>query len=190
MTMLKTLDAANRSERRPFRVPRSVQQTIPVQRIYKDGIWGVNGKFTMTWRFADINYALASREDQEDMFRAYCGVLNALPTDATTKITIHNRRLNSADFHKSVLMRQQGDGLDAYRREYNAMLLDKAAESNNLVQDKYITISVSRKSVEEARAYFHRLDADLAKSLGQLDTGARILDNHERLRTEIYRLKH
>ena len=180
--MLKTLDAANRSERRPFRVPRSVQQTIPVQRIYKDGIWGVNGKFTMTWRFADINYALASREDQEDMFRAYCGVLNALPTDATTKITIHNRRLNSADFHKSVLMRQQGDGLDAYRREYNAMLLDKAAESNNLVQDKYITISVSRKSVEEARAYFHRLDADLAKSLGQLDTGARILDNHERLR--------
>ena len=61
-------------------------------------------------------------------------------------------------------------------------LLDKAAESNNLVQDKYITISVARKSVEEARAYFHRLDADLAKSLGQLDTGARILDNHERLR--------
>ena len=57
------------------------------------------------------------------------------------------------------------------------MLLDKAAESNNLVQDKYITISVARKSVEEARAYFHRLDADLAKSLGQLDTGARILDN-------------
>ena len=120
--MLKTLDAANRSEKRPFHVPRSVQQTIPIQRIYKDGIWVVNGKFTQTWRFADINYALASREDQEDMFRAYCGVINALPTDATTKITINNRRLNSADFHKAVLMRQQGDGLDAYRREYNTML--------------------------------------------------------------------
>ena len=60
--MLKTLDAANRSERRSFRVPRSVQQTIPVQRIYKDGIWVVNGKFTMTWRFADINYALPRKE--------------------------------------------------------------------------------------------------------------------------------
>ena len=180
--MLKTLDAANRSEKRPFRVPRSVQQTIPIQRIYKDGIWVVNGKFTQTWRFADINYALASREDQEVMFWAYCGVINALPTDATTKITINNRRLNSADFHKAVLMRQQGDGLDAYRREYNTMLIGKAAESNNLVQDKYITISIARKSVEEARAYFHRLDADLTKSLGQLDTGARVLDNHERLR--------
>ena len=56
--MLKTLDAANRSERRPFSIPRSVQQTIPIQRIYKDGIWQVNGKLTQTWRFADINYEM------------------------------------------------------------------------------------------------------------------------------------
>lgn len=180
--MLKTLEAANRSERRPLKIPRSVQQTIPIQRIYKDGIWLVNGKYTHTWRFADINYTLASHEDQEDMFRAYCAVLNALPTDAAIKITINNRRLNSADFHKTVLMREQGDGMDVYRREYNAMLIDKAAESNNLVQDKYITVAVARKSVEEARTYFHRVDADLSKNLGRLDSGARLLDNHERLR--------
>lgn len=180
--MLKTLDAANRSERRPFSIPRSVQQTIPIQRIYKDGIWQVNGKLTQTWRFADINYALASPEDQEDMFRAYCGVLNALPTDAAIKITINNRRLNSTDFHRTVLMREQPDALNPYRREYNAVLTEKAAESNNLVQDKYITVAVAKKSVEEARAYFHRLDADFAKTLGQMDSGARMLDNHDRLR--------
>lgn len=180
--MLKTLEAANRSERRPLKIPRSVQRTIPIQRIYKDGIWLVNGKYTQTWRFADINYTLASYEDQEDMFRAYCGVLNALPTDASIKITINNRRLNSTDFHKTVLMQEQGDSMDVYRREYNAMLLDKAAESNNLVQDKYITVTVARKSIEEARTYFRRVDTDLSKNLGRLDSGARCLDNHERLR--------
>ena len=147
--MLKTLAAANRSERTAFKIPHSVQQTIPIQRIYRDGIWQVNGKFSQTWRFADINYTLASYEDQKEMFTAYCAVLNSLPTDATTKITINNRRLNSADFHKSVLMREQGDGLDLYRREYNAVLMDKAAGSNNLVQDKYITICTARKNVEE-----------------------------------------
>ncbi len=147
--MLKTLDAANRSERRPFFIPRSVQQTIPIQRIYKDGIWQVNGKLTQTWRFADVNYALASPEDQEDMFRAYCGVLNALPTDAAIKITINNRRLNSTDFHRTVLMKERPDALNSYRREYNAVLVEKAAESNNLVQDKYITVAVAKKSVEE-----------------------------------------
>jgi len=180
--MIKTLAAANRSERERFKIPRSVQQSIPVQRIFRDGIWQSGGKFTQTWRFADINYSLASHEDQEDMFRSYCAVLNSLPTDATTKITINNRRLNGADFKRSVLMQQKGDCLDVYRREYNGVLTEKAAVSNNLIQDKYITVSVPRKNVDEARAFFHQVDADLSKNLGRLDSGARILGNQERLR--------
>ena len=88
--MRKTLTAANRGERVPFKIPRSVQQSIPIQRAWQDGIWQVNGRFSQTWRFADINYSLASYEDQRDMFTSYCGVLNSLPTDAVTKITIHN----------------------------------------------------------------------------------------------------
>ena len=51
--MIKTLLAADRSEREHFRIPRSVQQSIPVQKIYRDGIWQVGGgKYSRTWRFA------------------------------------------------------------------------------------------------------------------------------------------
>lgn len=180
--MIKTLAAADRSERVPFKIPRSVQQSIPIKRIYKDGVWEVGRKFSRTWRFADINYALASHEDQLDMFRAYCAVLNSLPTDATTKITICNRRLIGSDFRRSVLMRMRGDKLDPYRTEYNGIVSEMAAASNNLVQDKYITVALPRKNVEEARTYFHRVDADLGKNFGRLDSGARPLDNHDRLR--------
>ena len=180
--MSKTLRAANRSERVPFKIPRSVQQSIPIQCIYRDGIWQVNGKYSQTWRFADINYSLASYEDQRDMFTSYCGVLNSLPTDAVTKITIYNRRLNSSDLQHSVLMQERGDTMDKYRREYNQVLMEKASASNNLIQDKYITVSVARKSADEARAFFHRVDADLSKNLGRLDSGAKALDAYERLR--------
>ena len=180
--MSKTLRAANRSERVPFKIPRSVQQSIPIQCIYRDGIWQVNGKYSQTWRFADINYSLASYEDQRDMFTSYCGVLNSLPTDAVTKITIYNRRLNSSDFQHSVLMQERGDPMDKYRREYNQVLMEKASASNNLIQDKYITVSVARKNADEARAFFHRVDADLSKNLGRLDSGAKALDTYERLR--------
>ena len=34
--MIKTLLAADRSERERFRIPRSVQQSIPIQKIYRD----------------------------------------------------------------------------------------------------------------------------------------------------------
>ena len=180
--MIKTLVAANRSEKERFKIPRSVQQSIPIRCIFRDGIWQVGNKYSRTWRFADINYALASYEDQRDMFTAYCGVLNSLPTDATTKITINNRRLNGVDFQRSVLMKSRGDGLDRYREEYNAVLTEKTADSNGLLQDKYITVSVARKKIEEAGSFFSRGDADLGKSFGRLDSGARPLDNHERLR--------
>lgn len=34
------------------------------------------------------------------------------------------------------------------------MLLDKATGANGIMQEKYITISVVKKDIEEARAYF------------------------------------
>ena len=48
----------------------------------------------------------------------------------------------------------RGDFRDEYRKEYNQMLLDKATGANGIVQEKYLTISVVKKDIEEARAYF------------------------------------
>ena len=90
--------------------------------------------------------------------------------------------LNGADFQRSILMRERGNDLDRYRREYNRVVTDKASESNDLIQDKYITVSVARKSIEESRTFFHRVDTDLGKNFGRLESGAHPLDNQERLR--------
>ena len=45
------------------------------------------------------------------------------------------------------------------------MLLDKATDANAIIQEKYITISVCKKNVEEARNYFARVGADLIAPL-------------------------
>ena len=182
MILIKALAAANRSERDKFTIPRSVQQSIPVKRIYGDGIWQVGRKHSRTWRFTDVNYAAASEDDQRGIFLSYGGVLNSLPTDAAAKVTIINRRLNPVDFERTMLMKERGDGLDKYRREANAILTQRAAESNNLVQEKYITLSIPQRKIEESRAYFRRVDANLSKSFGRLDSGARPVSNHDRLR--------
>ena len=90
----------------------------------------------------DINYAVASREDQEAMFLEYSELLNSFVSGATTKITINNRRLIRQDFEKAILIPMREDGLDVYREEYNIMLLEKATGSNRMVQEKYVTVSV------------------------------------------------
>lgn len=107
-----------------------MQDVIPIRRIWPDGIFQVGSKFTKMYRFTDINYLVASREDKESMFLTYSELLNSLDSGATTKLTIYNHRQNRASFEKSILMPMKEDGLDQYRKEYNQMLLDKAIAWN------------------------------------------------------------
>ena len=62
------------------------------------------------------------------------------------------------------------------------MLLDKATGANGLIQEKYVTITVGRKDVEEARAYFARVGADITSHFGNLGASCTELDATERLR--------
>lgn len=88
------------------------------------------------------------------MFIDYSELLNALDSGASAKITINNRRIDKAEFEKSLLLPMKEDGLDHYRKEYNEMLLSKVTGTNNsVVQDRYITITVAKKTIDEARTY-------------------------------------
>lgn len=181
--MIKTLQTIFKQDKEKFRIPRSVQQVIPIQAIWADGVFQVGrNKFTRTYKFMDINYAVASREDQEAMFLEYSELLNSFDSGATTKITINNRRLNRQDFEKVILIPMREDGLDVYREEYNEMLLEKATGSNRIVQEKYVTVSVYKKTVEEARNYFTRVGTDLMSHFARLGSKCVELDATERLR--------
>ena len=180
--MIKTIKTMSKQEKERYTVPRKVQDVIPVRRIWPDGIFLTGNRFSKTYRFSDINYLVASREDKESMFLTYSELLNSLDSGAVTKITINNRRLNKANFETSILMPIQGDFRDEYRGEYNQMLLDKATGANGIMQEKYITISVVKKDVEEARAYFARVGADLISHFAALGSKCVELDASERLR--------
>ena len=116
------------------------------------------------------------------MFLEYSELLNSLDSGATTKITVNNRRLNKVDFEQTILIPMAEDGLDKYRKEYNKMLLDKATGANSIVQDKYVTVSVCKKNIEEARNYFARVGADLISHFARLGSRCVELEAEEKLR--------
>ena len=92
--MIKTLQTTLKQDKERFKVPRSVQDIIPIRRLWPDGIFQFGSKYSKTMRFSDINYAIASKEDKTAMFLSYSELLNALDTGSTTKITINNKRIN------------------------------------------------------------------------------------------------
>ena len=181
--MIKTMKMLFKQDKEKFVVPKGVQDIIPVKAIYSDGIFQVGkNKYAKTYKFEDINYAVASRDDQQGMFLEYCQLLNSLDSGATTKLTINNRRLNSLDFRRKILIPLRKDAMDVYRDEYNRMLFAKATHSNSIVQDKYVTISVTKKNIEDARIYFARVGSDLISHFNRLGSKCTELDVNERLR--------
>ena len=180
---MKTVKMLFKQDKEAFVVPKGIQDVIPVQRIWQDGIFQVGkNKYSKCYRFTDINYAVASRSDKEGMFLEYSELLNSFDTGATTKITILNRRLNKVDFEKNILLPLNEDELDEYRKEYNKMLLDKTKGANGITQEKFLTVSINKKSVEEARSYFSRIGADLVNHFAQLGSKCIELEAVDRLR--------
>ena len=92
MPIIKTLVKATKLEKEKFTIPKSVQDAIPIQRIWPDGIFQVGSRFSKTFSFTDINYQIAGKEDKTAMFLDYSELLNALDSGASAKITINNRK--------------------------------------------------------------------------------------------------
>ncbi|MBR3162110.1 MAG: ATP-binding protein [Bacilli bacterium] len=179
-----------KKDKEKFIAPKGVQDIIPIKRIWKDGIFLVGkNTYSKTFRFTDINYAVASKEDKEEMFLDYSEILNSFDVGATTKISITNRRLNKIDFENTILLPMCNDNMDIYRKEYNNMLLSQIVGSNGIIQEKYITITINKNSLDEARTYFRRVGTELSNHF--LKLGSKFIemnaDNRLRLYYDFYR---
>ena len=103
--MIKTLTTLLKQDKEKFVVPKGVQDCIPITAIYDDGIFRVGkDKYSKSFKFTDINFAVASREDKEAMFLEYSELLNSLDSGATTKTDYQQQTIESLGFEKTILI--------------------------------------------------------------------------------------
>lgn len=179
---MKAIKQVMKKDQEPYRVPKRVQDVIPIKCMWRDGIFLVGTRYSKTFKFTDINYMVASQDAQKKLFLSYAALINSLDCSATTKITVNNRHLNRKNFADTVLMRLKNDYLDYYRMEYNDVIMSKATGGNGIIQEKYVTLSVCKKNIEDARAYFARAGAELTARFAALGAKATEMDTTEKLR--------
>ena len=180
--MLKSIKKLLAQEKEKYRIPRKVQDLIPIDCIWKDGIFRTGNKYSKVYRFTDINYQVASLEDKKLMFFDYSAILNGMDAGATHKITKNLHRMSRWDFEESVLMPMLGDEQDQYRQESNDILLGQTIGNNGVTQEGYYTISVVKKNIQEARLYFARMGAEVAARFAALGSRCVEVSTDERLR--------
>ena len=164
------------------RSPQTAQQTIPYREMLRDGVCRVNDNtYTKTLCYEDINYAVASADDQAAIFDGYCAFLNYFDNALPFQLSFVNHRTRPENRY-TVNIPMQRDEYDSIRSEYTAMLENQIAKSNNgLVRSKYLTFGVEADDLNAARRRLERIEADIMGNFKRLGAEARPLDGRERL---------
>lgn len=162
----------------------SAQQTIPYVAMHPDGICQLpGGLYTKTVEYEDINYAVASTEDQTAIFGGWSSFLNYFDSSLPFQLSFVNRRSRSVSRYKVNIPAQQ-DAFNSIRGEFVDMLKGQIAKSNNGIErSKYITFGLPAGSMAEARPRLDRVEADVMGNFKRLGVQSRPLDGRDRLAT-------
>ena len=168
-----------------LKIPKTVQESIPYECVYEhEGIIEIEpGIFTKSYLLQDVNYQIAKQAEQNEMYTKYAEFLNSFDPSLRFQISINQRNINMDAFEEETMLLMKDDGLDHLRKDRNMMMKAKISEGrNNLIKEKYLTVSCSADSLEDARTLFARLDSEIAANLKKIgDSTTRTLSIVERL---------
>ena len=150
--------------------------------MHPDGVCQLpGGIYTKTVEYEDINYSVASTEDQSAIFSGWSSCLNYFDSSLPFQLSFVNRRSRSSSRYK-VNIPLQEDDYNSIREEYVEMLKGQIAKSNNGIErSKYITFGLPAGSAAEARPRLGRVESDVMGNLKRLGVQSQPLDGRERL---------
>ena len=100
------------------------------------------------------------------MTEQYTDFLNSFNDNIEVEVTLYNKTINLEDFKDNVLIKEQNNELDEYRKEYNQMVLDKLTRvKKNIKTEKILTLTATVADIEEANRLFSQLGESVSDGL-------------------------
>jgi len=171
-------------EKKNSSVPRTAQQSIPYQEMFRDGICRVDDRhYTKCIMFGDINYQLAQNEDKTAAFEYWCDFYNYFDPSISVQISCMNQYVNVSEMEGSIELPMKQDGFDEIRMEYEGVLKTQLAKGNNgLMRKKYVTFGIEAENVKVAKPRLERIETDIINNLKAMGVASHPLSGFERLK--------
>lgn len=163
------------------KVPRSVQQSIPIDQIYEDGTWRCGNVYSQMWSMPDINFTMSDEDNKAKILNLLGKVYMGVPSDCWLKICIVSQRMDEKSFRENVLLHRNLDGLDKWRVERNRRIRQCVQDAGNVVQHKYLILSTNKQNVNDARSRLRQVQGNLLAELSNLGCTIKPMTNNERL---------
>lgn len=171
-------------EKKKSDVPRTAQQSIPYQEMFRDGICKVDDRhYTKCILFGDINYQLAQNEDKTAAFEYWCDFYNYFDPSISVQISCMNQYVNVSEMEGSIELARRNDAFDEIREEYEGVLKTQLAKGNNgLMRKKYVTFGIEAENIRVAKPRLERIETDIINNLKAMGVSAHPLSGFERLK--------
>lgn len=171
-------------EKKNSNVPKTAQQSIPYQEMFRDGICRVDDThYTKCIMFGDINYQLAQNEDKTAAFEYWCDFYNYFDPSISIQISCMNQYVNVSEMEGSIELPMKNDAFDEIREEYAGVLKTQLAKGNNgLMRKKYVTFGIEAENVRVAKPRLERIETDIMNNLKAMGVSSHPLSGYERLK--------
>ena len=180
----KQIDAAVARAKGKDKKQMSAQDSIPFQRMFKDGICRVTDNYyTKTVKFLDINYQLNNNEDKNAIFDSWCDFLNYFDSSVKFQLSFINLTGAKEVYSDNITIPVRGDMFDGIAVEYQNFLREQLAKGNNgIVKTKYLSFGIEAPSIKQAKPRLERLEADIITNFKKLGVIATPVNGRERLK--------
>ncbi len=164
---------------------RSIQNSIYYDLMLKNGlcILDDNGTFSATIKFEDINYQIATQEDQIKIFNNWMETLNMMGNEYNLQLILQNHVVDDEEFQNCLFLEKKEDKYQLLRNEWNDILKQKLAIGNNrIVTDKYLTFTFMEDSIEKANRFAINQSDEYCRLMSKYGVKATPMDGSNRLK--------
>lgn len=123
----------------------------------------------MTYQITDVVYQAADDEEREALFSRWQGFINSFEPEQSVQVSIINRRVTEKEVAATHWMEPRNDGMDWARDDYNDLLKMRLANlRQNIITDKFITVTAPAESADHATKVFARLSGQVEARLREV----------------------
>ena len=141
-------------------LPKTAQETIPYVHVYNSGIIESAPEFyTKSYKLTDLNFSIASQDNQESIFNKYQEMLNSFESGTRLQLVVNNKNISEEETFGNIECKAQRDEFNSYRSEMNTILRKNMAEGRNgITSEKYLVVGTKLDNIKDAATFFARTD--------------------------------
>ena len=183
--MLGIKEACKNQTDKIYKVPYCVQDTIPIYRISKEGIFELENKkgihlFDKMYLFDDINFSTQDEIEKDQTLKKFKMLLNSM--NVSYKIIISNHYADNQRLRETILRKAVSPELEPLANEYHNLIEKRLEEGREgLLQSRYFIVTCNKTDFDSARTYFNTIEFSMQQLFRRMGSNLIPLDATDRL---------